>query len=491
MSKLVRTARLALCSLALLTTACSDDSAADGDAAMGWKGTREQLLNPETCEECHPKHFREWSSSMHAYAAQDPVFLAMNARGQRETEGELGDFCINCHAPMAVREGLTTNGLNLDEVPDHLEGVTCYFCHNVVEVTGTHNAALTLANDTTLRGGIMDPVSNAMHGGAYSTLHDSDHSNSSKLCGACHDIVTPKKVELERTFQEWRDSGASTPQGFNSCGQCHMSSVPGVAADEPGVPARDVHEHLWPAVDIALTDFPDVEVQLAAIRCALQNFVLVQLCPDPSGRITVRIESNAGHKFPSGAAQDRRAWLELVAYDDADQVFWSTGQIADDEIVDKRQGEPGHDPDLWVMRDRIFDDEGNETHMFWEAASYESSQLPTFVVAGLPHGQERTFSLGKEPARLEMRVRIRPMDFDVLQDLVDSKDLDPALLERIQTFTLESTMVRWSRDIDGYAVCAASGTPSPDEALDCPNDYRCRIDPNGPGCDEWSLNQAN
>ena len=40
---------------------------------------------------------------MHAYAAEDPVFLAMNARGQRETKGALGDFCVKCHAPMAVQ----------------------------------------------------------------------------------------------------------------------------------------------------------------------------------------------------------------------------------------------------------------------------------------------------------------------------------------------------------------------------------------------------
>ena len=50
---------------------------------------------------------------MHAYAAEDPVFLAMNQRLQRETGGALGDFCVRCHAPMAVREGATRDGLDL------------------------------------------------------------------------------------------------------------------------------------------------------------------------------------------------------------------------------------------------------------------------------------------------------------------------------------------------------------------------------------------
>ena len=35
-------------------------------------------------------------------AMDDPVFIAMNKKGQRETNGALGTFCVNCHAPMAA-----------------------------------------------------------------------------------------------------------------------------------------------------------------------------------------------------------------------------------------------------------------------------------------------------------------------------------------------------------------------------------------------------
>ena len=76
--------------------------------------TREQLMDPETCKGCHERHYREWAGSMHAYAADDPVFVAMNRRGQEETDGALGDFCVNCHAPLAVREGATRDGLTLN-----------------------------------------------------------------------------------------------------------------------------------------------------------------------------------------------------------------------------------------------------------------------------------------------------------------------------------------------------------------------------------------
>lgn len=54
---------------------------------------------------------------MHAYAAEDPVFVAMNQRMQRETNGAAGTLCVQCHAPMAVRLGKTKDGLNLAELP--------------------------------------------------------------------------------------------------------------------------------------------------------------------------------------------------------------------------------------------------------------------------------------------------------------------------------------------------------------------------------------
>src|SRR5258708_23827270 len=96
---------------------------------------------------------------MHAYAAEDPVFLAMNKRGQRETNGALGDFCVKCHAPVAVQQKLTTDGLNLAQVPAAAKGVTCLFCHSAASVDRTHNNPLTLpADGQSLFGPFSDPL---------------------------------------------------------------------------------------------------------------------------------------------------------------------------------------------------------------------------------------------------------------------------------------------------------------------------------------------
>ena len=107
---------------------------------------------------CHPQHYTQWSGSMHAYSSDDPVFLAMNARGQRETNNQLGTFCVQCHAPMAVALKLT-DGTNFDPttLPPTARGITCFFCHNVESVDADHNNGLVLALDDTMRGGVQNP----------------------------------------------------------------------------------------------------------------------------------------------------------------------------------------------------------------------------------------------------------------------------------------------------------------------------------------------
>src|SRR5579859_7838804 len=132
--------------------------------------TRDQLLDPETCKTCHVDHYADWSGSMHAYASEDPVFVAMNARGQRETGGALGTFCVQCHAPMAVREGATTDGQNLAQLGPKLRGVTCFFCHSVDRVEGANDDPLHLASDLSMRGPFADPVANSAHAAIGSPL---------------------------------------------------------------------------------------------------------------------------------------------------------------------------------------------------------------------------------------------------------------------------------------------------------------------------------
>jgi len=332
-------------------------------------------------------------------------------------------------------------------VPAYLRGVTCYFCHSVESVEGTHNNPLRLATDGVLRGSVRDPVDNPAHASAYSPLHDRDRRESSDLCGSCHDIVSPSGSHIERTFAEWKASqfgnGASA---LVSCGNCHMPGKKGPIADFDGVKLRELHEHDFPGVDAALTPFPKLAEQRAAVEKALSQTVIAQLCVSPPlanlGVDVVLENAFAGHAFPSGAAPDRRAWVELIAYQ-GDEVVFESGNPKPGEAVAELP-----DPNLLLFRDRIFDAQGKETHGFWQAASYESKLLLPRPAPDHRFTHRYAIPLTKGLAdRVTMRLRIQPIGLDMLKPLVASGDLEQSIVDAMPTFEVASA--EW-RSADGY-----------------------------------------
>lgn len=416
--------------------------------------TEAELRDPASCVSCHPAHVEQWQGSMHAYAAEDPVFRAMNARGQRETDGELGDFCVQCHAPVALSLGLTEDGTNLDEVPAHLRGVTCIFCHRLDEVTGSHNAQVSTSTGNTLLGGIFDPIDTPAHASAGSLLHDRDEVGSAAACGACHDVVTPAGVHLEQTYLQWSETVFAVPEDGlqQTCGSCHLPGSDGPVAE--GGPVRRVHNHAMPGVDVHWEPGPLRDAEIERVEEALYHTVLLTLEVFDYGAGTGLVVSldnvAAGHDFPSGAAHDRRAWVELVARDEAGAVLWSSGLIDEDTAM---KDALAADPTLWWLGDHTRAADGSTAHMFWDVASVDRGTLPgpsrfspTDERYRNPH-PTRTFDLlGLHPASVSAAIRIRPMGRDVLEDLVASGDLDPSLLDAVPTFTLGGSVVEWRAD---------------------------------------------
>ncbi|HEX6241492.1 MAG TPA: hypothetical protein VFZ61_11380, partial [Polyangiales bacterium] len=414
----------------------------------------------------------------------------------RETKGALGDFCVKCHAPMAVFDGLTKDGLNLEQLPDQDRGVSCYFCHNVVEVGGTHNGMLRLAGDEIMRGPFKDPFPSGAHKAEFSELFEETSGHSSAMCGGCHDVVTPNGVHLERTSQEYLggifSKNPGEPPAFDSCVGCHMTPRDGLAAvNPPGAPRRTIREHLFPGVDVALTDFPHRE----ALRSAVEDCELGKSVPfftlevTPPNLFTFQIETGAGHNQPSGAAQDRRMWLEFLVYDAQGKLLQnvSSGNIADGELEEYPPGDPKHDPQLVMFRDYIYDAQSKPAHMFWDAAKsrahpdgYESHVLP---VQKLTYAEGRNAVVkqlratgpdGQLPARVTARLRMRPIGQDILQDLVASGDLDPKIAAEMPTFSFGAKL-EWT-PADGLMKPIAAKIVS-----DC-SKYHCLLDPQSEDC---------
>jgi hypothetical protein len=429
---------------------------------------RDALLSAETCKSCHFTHYQEWAGSMHAYASLDPVFLAMNRRGQEETDGRLGGFCVGCHAPLALREGATSDGLNLAELPQHLQGVTCYFCHDVEAVEGSHNNPLRLSGGVTMRGGLQDPQPNPAHAAEYSELFASPRVESATLCGSCHDVLVPSppapaELHLERTFSEWQGSIFAPPQAADdtaalSCNGCHMLPTSGVpVADSAGAPLRSRHAHTFAAVDVAARAFPqtgDAELDQASSaaqaedsRRLLDATLRLEICVMTrfTGEASIQVtldNATAGHNFPSGAAQDRRAFVEVQAFaPGAEAPYYTSGVVAEGEAVADLD-----DPDLWLLRDQLFDAAGEPVHQFWQAADLRQGTLPVatdlnpfspgFVAGHALRQFPLQGQLEQAPERVTARVRLEPIGREVLQELVDSGQLDEADARAMPTHSL-------------------------------------------------------
>lgn len=219
------------------------------------------------CGECHPKHYREWSVSPHAYAQVSPVFNAMSNRLIELTNGTQGDFCIRCHTPvgMALKEGITTS--NLDRHPTSREGVTCVVCHRINQAwgKGAGRQALTTGDvQAPITGPIgneilADVIANPDQYGVLKThpnlaIQGRDvHGHSQRFfqlttsgfCGSCHDVFAPNGFRLEDAFSEFKQSPAARRCGHN-CQDCHMGKVPGRPDGYSVYPAAQVGSRTTP-----------------------------------------------------------------------------------------------------------------------------------------------------------------------------------------------------------------------------------------------------
>ena len=221
-------------------------------------------FSPATaCATCHPKHYREWSVSQHAYAQMSPVFNAMHGTILMLTNGTNGDFCIRCHSPVGMNLGEPEFMSNIDRHPTSREGVTCIACHRVNKEYGKISGRLAI-----IEGDILSPVygptgndelarvlanpdkyrvvtTNEPGRKIHTEVVKFFQIDKSGFCGTCHDVTLVNGFRLEEAFSSYKQSPAAK-RGV-SCQDCHMGVKPGVvsgyatgpAAIVGGVPTRD------------------------------------------------------------------------------------------------------------------------------------------------------------------------------------------------------------------------------------------------------------
>ena len=209
------------------------------------------------CASCHPRQYRQWSVSQHAYAQLSPVYMAMQMAINAKTSGTNGDFCIRCHNQVGMNLGESVYTSNLDRHPTSREGVTCVVCHRVKQPFGKVSGRLpleqgditapvygpsgneeverVLANPDTYRV-VTDPdeAGRKMHREAREFFQLTD----SAFCGTCHDVKLLNGFRLEEAFAEHQQSPAA--ENGDTCQDCHMGKEQGVASGYDRGPAAVV-----------------------------------------------------------------------------------------------------------------------------------------------------------------------------------------------------------------------------------------------------------
>lgn len=222
----------------------------------------------KSCGACHTEVFKEWASSLHARAWDDPIFRSSAGKPMKME-------CKACHSP----EPLLFGDLSVDygsrpvfrEV-NTSDSVNCVSCHlrsdgKVAARSGRPGAPCRPAPDARI--------------------------SSPKLCGACHNPT-------HDAYNEWKGSLAAR-KGI-TCNGCHSSKVDRTGADGK---KKAGFSHRFPGGN-------DPAFVRKAIRteCSIQDRKLI-----------VRVENDAAHRFPGEVPT--RIFIIRIQFWDADETLVS------------------------------------------------------------------------------------------------------------------------------------------------------------------------
>lgn len=349
-----------------------------------------ELLNAletsSSCATCHafpvaPEHAGEpnyspmvWQGSLMANAARDPVFWAGVAIADQDVPGGTQD-CVRCHAPRAFLEG-RGDATAVDELePDDRAGIECDLCHRMIDdgTTPPGNAQY-VVDDAAVAGKVpkRGPWSYSGDEPDHPWIDDDTFTASSRLCGTCHDVSTPRErvdengvgmgfaFNEQRTYSEWVNSDVS---GAATCQDCHLPAIEDAAgcasfstqglAHATGARRHDLVGANRFMLDVLARLYGDAGTGEVAdgffdhTRAQTDELVrtaatLEVAFPDavdlgeglPSLPVTVTNET--GHKLPTGYSEGRVMWLEVTAtYGEV--LVWSSGRWADGAIEDDPQ----------------------------------------------------------------------------------------------------------------------------------------------------------
>lgn len=319
-----------------------------------------------------------WRATMMANASRDPYWKAAvrNEVEQNPSYQEIiENKCSTCHTPMATFTDSVSGqtGKLLDDGylnPEHIhhelaiDGVSCTLCHqieneNLGEVESSSGGYVINPDIPTGErlnyGPYQVPKGQAdqMQSASGFIPIQGLHIQESEMCGTCHVLYTPtidENGEILGEFPEQMTNIEWLSSSFvdtKSCQDCHMPVVDGeVKLSVTGGPPRSQfsqHEFVggntegllifrYFGEEIGVTaSSQHFDQAIARANEQLQNNTATIQIDEAvlnagSLSVDVNIESQAGHKLPTGYPS-RRVWVKLDVYDANSQLVFSSGAV--------------------------------------------------------------------------------------------------------------------------------------------------------------------
>jgi nitrate/TMAO reductase-like tetraheme cytochrome c subunit len=423
-----------------------------GDAALATQ-TYDKFERPAACATCHEDIARQHEQAMmsqaytHHWDEIEYFELAVPHAAKDPKVAGIKAGCNGCHAPIAFLAG-DVPPKRPSEKSRANESVTCDLCHTVTGFEG----------DTPFNfNWIVDPgrVKQGNREGRVSPHHETrknEFLTKAEFCGTCHNEKSPYGTWVKATHLEWRD-GPQAKAGI-VCQDCHMPPAEGLNA-KMAERVSDVRQHLFHGAHDPGKVSGSVEVRIhPVVREA-----------EPGDRIVLRatiVNAKAGHKIPSGSAEERVVWLHVEATDGKGRTFHlpvdakgfagedytiASDAMAYQDIGDIRdtQGFAGLKRDGNVPKgDRIFrlpylDPKGRMTVAQWNTASFGPDyRLPPLRAVNESFSWTLPQDLPAGPVTVTARVYYSRLVSSVAEYLkVPAEEYEPILVNsHTTTFTV-------------------------------------------------------
>lgn len=353
-----------------------------GDEAHGIYSYN-RFEKPEVCKACHVDFYYQWDQAMmskaytHHWDEIEYFKLAVPHAEKDEKVAGVKAGCNGCHSPLAFMAG-DTPPPRPEENSRANESVSCDVCHTITGFAGDtpYNFNFISKPGRTKVGpkpGLESP---------HHIIQQNDFITTAEYCGTCHNEKSPYGAWVKSTHLEWKEGPYA--QNGEVCQTCHMPRAEGknaIIATE----TRIIAQHLFHG---------------AHDPGKLRGVIEMRMHPnqreaEPGEPVVFSLQlhnAKAGHKVPTGSAEERVLWVHVEALDAEGKVYHlpvdkkgfpgEEYTIASEALAYQDMGVPLGIPDFPGIRredlplgDRIFrlpylDPQGRMTIMQWNTASF-------------------------------------------------------------------------------------------------------------------------